>query len=304
MFEITILDSLTIWWPGILLLGFGIGMLTGLFGVGGGFLLTPLLRILFLVPYPVAVGTGLPMIALTSGYSARKYAKNRSLDPKLGLVMACSALFGTSLGKWILTRLEGVEGMVEVFGRSMSALDLTMNLCFIVLMGGLAAYILIETRPGKAAADDVAHTALIRRVHAFPLPPCLPFPESGIARMSLWVPVCTGFLIGILTGLLGVGGGFVNFPLLVYVFGLPTIKAVGTSALQIVLASGFGAVLYAMDGRVEWVLVGILLVASIGGVRVGIWIAQRIGGRRIRRYFSFVLGAGVLVVLYGMFWGT
>lgn len=304
MFELTIMDSLVIWWPGILVLGFGIGMLTGLFGVGGGFLLTPLLRILFLIPYPVAVGTGLPMIALTSGYSARKYWKAGSLDPKLGLLMACSAVFGTSLGKWILTRLEGVEGTVELLGRSMSALDLTMNLCFIVLMGGLALYILHETRPGREAAEDVSHGALIRRVHAVPLPPRVAFPESGIARMSVWMPVGTGFGIGILTGLLGVGGGFVNFPLLVYVFGLPTIKAVGTSALQIVLASGFGAVLYAIDGRVEWVLVGILLVASMGGVRLGIWIAQRIGGRRIRRYFSFVLAAGVLVVLYGMFWVT
>ncbi len=304
MFEFTINDSLTVWWPGILILGLGVGMLTGLFGVGGGFILTPLLRIVFLVPYPIAVGTSLAMITMTSGYSALRYWRSNSLDPKLGMVMAAFALIGTRIGKHLMSLLVGSSGEIVFMGRAVSLLDLTLNLCFVVLMSLLGVFIFWETGRKMGQGEDTARSRLVESVQNVSLPPYISLPASGIARISLWIPLILGIVIGVLTGFLGVGGGFVTFPILLYVIGLPTFRAVGTSAMQIVFASAYGTALYWLDGRVEWFLVAMLLVTSLFGVRLGIWIMIKIGGRRIRRYFSLVLGLGVLVLLYGIFYGN
>ena len=107
-------------------------------------------------------------------------------------------------------------------------------------------------------------------------------------------------MVGILTGLLGVGGGFVNFPLLVYVIGVPTLVAVGTSSAQVTLASAFGSYLYFMEGKVLPILVLLLLLGSLPGARLGTHLSQMIGGHKTKRYFALVLGVGVLVVVAGV----
>jgi uncharacterized membrane protein YfcA len=121
--------------------------------------------------------------------------------------------------------------------------------------------------------------------------------KTGITSLSLWIPLLLSFLVGILTGLMGVGGGVIAFPLLVYVLGVPTVIAVGTSAFQILFSTGYGVFHHAGLGHVELILVGLLLAGSLVGVQLGVYATKFLGGRKIRRYFAYVIGLGVLVIL-------
>ena len=108
------------------------------------------------------------------------------------------------------------------------------------------------------------------------------------------------FLVAILTGLMGIGGGFIMFPILLYVIGVPTKIAVGTSAFRILFSSGYGAFTHYGADHVEFRLVAILLAGSIIGVQLGVQISKRLGGLKIRKYFSYVIGLGIVMILYNM----
>lgn len=303
MFQFNLpLSGTEVWWPGMVFLGAGIGFLTGMFGAGGGFLLTPLLKIVFGVPYPIAVGSGLLQIFITGSFSAWKHWRNKNVDLLMGTIMAGGALVGTELGVRLL-KLIGAGGTIAINSRPFTVSDLIMNGLFLILMTAVAVSIWRETS-NLAAGDEVA-SALVQNIHSFKLPPELAFPRSDIAAMSLWIPLFLSVLVGILTGLLGVGGGFVNFPLLVYVLGVPTSVAVGTSAFQIVFATGYGAFRHASQGHVELILVGLLLCGSLVGVQLGVYTARFFGGRKIRKYFAWVIGLGIAVIcwdLVSMIW--
>jgi uncharacterized membrane protein YfcA len=139
---------------------------------------------------------------------------------------------------------------------------------------------------------------MARNLQNYRIHPMVAFPKSGIERLSLWIPLFLSFLIGILTGLMGVGGGFIAFPLMVYVLGVPTVIAVGTSAFQILFSTGYGAFRHAGQGHVEMLLVGLLLVGSLIGVQLGVYMTKFLGGHKIRRYFAYVIGLGILVILW------
>jgi len=290
--------DIDLFWPGIILLGLVVGFLTGLFGVGGGFLLAPALKFIFRIPFNIAIGSDVCQIFCTGGFSAWRHYRKNNVDLRLGVIMGLGAAAGAALGKEIMNYLKEQAGTMVLNGRPIPVLDLVLSVLFLILMGGIAWAIHRET--SQATAEEETTSALARRFHAIRIPPLLAFPASQIESLSLWVPVTISFGVGILTGLLGIGGGFINFPLLVYVIGLPTSIAVGTSALQIVFATALSSVLYIRSGWVEFALVGLLLAGSLVGVQVGVHLSSAIGGRRLRRYFVAVIGLGILVILYGL----
>jgi len=292
--------NVSVFWPGLVLLGGLIGFLTGLFGVGGGFLMTPCLYALFGIPYPLAVGSGLLKIFCTGAVSAIKHRRRGAADLRLGTVMAAGASGGVLAGKWMLGMMERHARTVTLFGQPQSLLDLIMNLLFLALMASIMLSILRETAGNKKSGKEEADSALARKLHDLHLPPFGSFPVSGIARMSLWVPAGISLFVGILTGLMGVGGGFVMFPLLIYVMGVPTTVAVGTSTVLIVFASGLGTVVHALSGNVSFPLALLMLAGAGPGIHFGVHLSHRTGGRRIRKYFAAVIGVGMLVVLYSL----
>ncbi|MBD3393308.1 MAG: TSUP family transporter [Chitinivibrionales bacterium] len=288
------LAGITVWAPGIVALGLAVGFLTGMFGVGGGFIITPFLKIVFGLPYPLAVGCGLAQILVTSSLSTWHHWRNRSVDALLGIIIAAGAIGGTETGVRIQTQLK-TAGTMVLAGRTFDILDFVLNLLFLVLMLVVGITILLET----ALSDgDEAETGIGLALREVRVPPMLSFGRSGIAAMSLWIPLGLSFGVGILTGLMGVGGGFINFPALVYLLGVPTLVAVGTSAFQIVFASAYGAVRHAAQGHVELMLVGLLLLGSVGGVRLGARLSHIVGGRKVRRLFTLVLFAGILLIVW------
>ena len=296
-------DNMTIWAPGIIVLGLFVGFLTGLFGVGGGFLLTPALNIIFGIPYPVAVGSDLLQIFCTSSISAFKHWRNKHVDIRLGLVMAASAIVGTETGKLIMDWLEkgydSAKNNVIIFGNQHSVLQLTLDILFLFLLSIVMISVLRESS-ASSISDEKVKTPVSQWIQNLKIPPVIAFPASDISSLSVWGPLAISFFVGILTGLMGVGGGFIMFPILVYVIGLPTTVAVGTSAFRILFSTGYGTYTHFMSGHVELKLVGILLIGSLIGVQAGVFTAERIGGRRIRKYFSIVLGLGIAIISFRM----
>ena len=291
------LSGIDIWVPGIVLLGILIGFLIGLFGVGGGFLLTPLLKIVFGIPYPIAVGSSLLQIFVNSCIAAFRHWRNRNVDVKLGMILAAGAVAGTEVGVRILTFLQR-SGFVQINNRPFSPVDLVLNVLFLVLLSGVTILILFETSRGSGSQE--VDTAVSRWLRTIRLRPALSYPRSKIVSYSLWIPLFLAFFVGVLTGLMGVGGGFVNFPLLIYVIGVPTHIAVGTSVFQILLASGYGASRHVFLGNVEILLVALLFVGSFFGVQLGVKASQVLGGRSIRRYFALVVAGGVALIVWDL----
>lgn len=291
------LSGIDIWVPGIVLLGILIGFLIGLFGVGGGFLLTPLLKVVFGIPYPIAVGSSLLQIFINSCIATFRHWRNQNVDIKLGLILAAGAVVGTEVGVRILTLLQR-SAPVLINNRHFSPADLVLNLLFFVLLSGVAVFTLLET--SRRSETQEVSTVISRWLRTVRLPPALVFPRSGIVSYSLWIPLFLAFFVGVLTGLMGVGGGFVNFPLLIYVIGVSTHIAVGTSVFQILLASGYGASRHAFLGNVEIVLVALLFAGSFAGVQLGVKAAQVLGGRSIRRYFALVVAQGVVLIVWDL----
>ena len=282
------------WLPGVVLLGFAVGVLTGLFGVGGGFLLTPALKALFGVPYPVAVGTDLVQIFLTGTVSAYRHGRAGNVEWRLGLVLGAGGVAGAELGVRIQNALASI-GEVGVSGSRVTLLDLVLGGLFVALLAAVAALIWRETRSGNGVDTRVG-----RALRAVRLRPVIALPRSDLAGVSVWVPLVMGIGVGVLTGLMGVGGGFVNFPLLIYVLGVPTHVAIGTSAVQVLLASGYGALRHAGQRHVELPLVLFLTAGSVLGVQVGVRLAKRFRGPRIRRLFAGVMLLGIAVIVWDL----
>ena len=290
------LAQVEVWLPGVVVLGFSVGVLTGLFGVGGGFLLTPALKALFGVPYPVAVGTDLVQIFLTGTVSAYRHRRAGNVELRLGLVLGVGAVAGAEVGLRVQNALESI-GEVSVSGTGVTLLDLVLGGLFVVLLASVAAMIWRETRVRRGEGVDTGVARALRRI---PLRPIMALPRSGLTGISAWVPLTMGFGVGILTGLMGVGGGFINFPLLIYVLGVPTHLAIGTSAVQVVLASGYGAIRHGGQGHVEIVLVLLLTAGSVLGVLLGVRLARRFRGPRIRRLFAAVLLLGIATIVWDL----
>ncbi len=282
--------------PGLVLLGGIVGVLTGLFGVGGGFLLTPSLKSLFGVPYPIAVGSDLVQIFLTSTVSTYQHLRAGNVDLRLGLILSIGAVAGVEVGVNSLGALRSI-GPVAVNGIRTSFLDLALNGLFLFLLLSVAIIIWREVKfsGGATTETDTRAAQLLRRIR---LGPQISFSHSESDSISVWAPLIIGFGVGILTGLMGIGGGILNFPLLIYVIGLPTRIAIGTSSLQVVIASGYGAIRHFMAGNVELVLVLILFVGSVVGVQIGVKFSQRFQSLRIRRLVASVLILAIGLIIW------
>ncbi len=296
------------------MLGCGIGILTGLFGAGGGFILTPGLNIFFGIPFPNAVGISLAQIFVTCASSAFKHWRRKNVDIKLSIIMALAASGGSLVGKQLMNLLEQHTGTVTLAGHDFSTLGLVMKALFLVMLFAVMLSILRETgrsakaqREREAAGDDSGDdhhaevsTRISQRLHKLRIPPVMSFPRSDITALTFWAPLGVSVAVGVMTGLMGVGGGFVLFPLLVYVLGVPTTVAVGTSAFQIVFATGIGTYVYWQDGKIWWPVVGTLLVGSLIGVQIGVYLAGKFGGLKIRRYFAYVIGLGIGIIVFSL----
>jgi len=257
----------------LLLLGIGglVGLLSGMFGVGGGFLTTPLL-IFVGIPPAVAVATGANQLVASSLSGALAHWRRRTVDVRMGLVLLAGGLAGSALGVSLFAAL-----------RRAGQVELIVSLCYVVLLGGVGALMLVESlrslravRAGLPARARRGHS----RLRGLPLK--LRFRQSGL-YVSAIPPFAIGLAVGVLAAVMGVGGGFLMVPAMIYLIGVPTGVVVGTSLFQIVAVAGFTTLLHAVqNGTVDAVLAVLLILGGVVGAQYGARIGARLPAERMR----------------------
>lgn len=261
-------------------LGFFIGILSGLFGIGGGFLLTPMLIFLG-IPAPVAVATLSNQIAAQSLVGLRPHLQRRNVDMKMGAVLLVGGLVGSSCGVVIFSIL-----------RNLGQIDLIINILYVFFLGLIGSAMLIESlntlnksRSGKPPARKTHHFG-----HKLPLR--MRFRESGL-YMSVFLPLGVSFFVGLISALMGVGGGFILVPAMIYIIGIPTRVVIGTSLFQIIFVSMNVTMLQSYSTQtVDVILALILLIGGAFGITLGSKFSLRLKAVQLR----ILLAAVILLV--------
>jgi len=260
---------------GLAAFGFAVGVLTGLFGVGGGFLIVPGLNLLFGIAWPAAIGSSLAFIVGTGAAGTARHMRMRNVEPRATLILGGAAVVGAVLGALALDRLEAGFGEANV-GK------------FNTLMQGIFVGLLLLTAAlvFRRAGETRSRPPVLQRL---PLGPRVDLPHVGLAGVSLPGLLATGLAVGALSGLLGIGGGVLLVPLLILVVGLTPHQAVGTSLGIVLLASISGTIKHGLAGNVDLVLAMALLVGSTLGVQVGAFFCARLHAKRLREYFAVIV---------------
>ena len=271
----------------IVLLGGGVGFLSGMFGVGGGFLTTPLL-IFYGIPPTVAAASAATQVTGASVSGALAHFERDGVDVRMGGVLIAGGLLGSLIGA-------GLFELLTAWGQ----IDTTINILYVVLLGSVGGIMAREAwgalrrmRAGlPAPAGKRRHHPMVAN-----LPLRWRFYRSGL-YISPLAPLLLGMLVGILTMLLGVGGGFIMVPAMIYLLGMGTQVVVGTSLFQILFVTIATTMVHAMTtGAVDIVLAGLLLLGSVTGAQIGARFAQRVKPE----YLRMALAVIVLIVALRM----
>ena len=280
-------------------IGFIIGILSGLFGVGGGFLLVPLLNAVFNIPYNIAIGASLCQMVGTSSAASLKHKDYGNIDYKLAGFILIGSIMGAEFGARILMWLKSV-GTIMIHGSTISKMDLWINIIYIVLLSLVGIFMFLESKKAKKRAprEGIVETVFSKKIQNITIPPLTFLPISKVKSISIWNLICLGFVVGMLSGFLGIGGAFIMNPALIYLIGIPTSVAIGTSLFQTIFISGYGALTHFFKGNVDYTLVVNILLGSLIGSQLGAKIHNKLRGAYIRYYFSLVIFIATGIVLF------
>ncbi len=266
-----------------LLLGLGgmVGILSGMFGVGGGFLMTPLLFFIG-IPPAVAVATEANQIVASSFSGVLAHLKRKTVDLKMGLVLLFGGLIGAYLGIQLFNYL-----------RSLGQVDLLVKLSYVVFLGIIGSMMFIESLRAVLKSKK-GHAVPTRKKHNWihNLPFKMKFRTSGL-YISVIPPFIVGIFVGVLAAIMGVGGGFVMVPAMIYLLNMPTKVVIGTSLFQIIFVTAFTTMMHATTNFTVDIVLAVLLL--VGGV-VGAQIGTRIGLKMKAESLRILLAIMVLVV--------
>ncbi len=265
-----------------LLLGLGgiVGILSGMFGVGGGFLMTPLLFFIG-IPPAVAVATEANQIVASSFSGVLAHFKRKTVDLRMGTVLLVGGLVGAALGVMVFNYLKA-QGQV----------DLLVKLCYVVFLGVIGGLMFFESL--RAIRNIKSGKKPKRKKHTWihGLPFKMRFRVSGL-YISVIPPLIVGVAVGILAAIMGVGGGFIMVPAMIYLLGMPTKVVVGTSLFQIIFVTAFTTMLHATTNYTVDIVLAVLLL--VGGV-IGAQIGTRIGVKMKAEQLRILLAMMVLAV--------
>ena len=257
-----------------LLLGLGgiVGILSGMFGVGGGFLMTPLLFFIG-IPPAVAVATEANQIVASSFSGALAHLKRKTVDLKMGSILLIGGLLGAGIGIIIFNYLKGLGHV-----------DLLVKLCYVAFLGTIGSLMFIESLRAILKTQGGSIPKKVRRPRGFAqqLPFKTRFRTSGL-YISIIPPILVGLLVGILSAIMGVGGGFIMVPAMIYILGMPTKVVVGTSLFQIIFVTGFTTLLHATTNyTVDVALAVLLLLGGVIGAQLGSQFGTRLRAEQLR----------------------
>jgi uncharacterized membrane protein YfcA len=264
-----------------LLLGIGgvVGFLSGMFGVGGGFLITPLLFFIG-VPPAVAVATGANQVVASSVSGVLAQMKRKAVDFRMGLVLLAGGMAGSGVGIWVFAWMTA-RGQVDLF----------VQLSYVLFLGLIGAMMLQESL--RAFMRSRKPSAPIRRAHVHNwvhgLPLKMKFRASGL-YISVIPPLMVGALVGFLAAIMGVGGGFIMVPAMIYLLGVPTKVVIGTSLFQIIFVTAFTTVMHAVTSQtVDMMLALILIFGGVIGAQIGARVGLRLKAEQLRILLSLLV---------------
>ena len=264
-------------------MGGAVGILSGMFGVGGGFLMTPLL-IFYGIPPIVAVATEANQIVASSISGAFAHWRRKAVDFKMGTIL----LFGGIIGSFI-----GIE--LFIFLKDLGQIDLIISLSYVILLGAIGTLIFIEGMRSMIAHRNEKVVQVKKRkdrtwVHSLPLR--VRFKKSGL-YISIIPPIVIGIAVGIMASIMGVGGGFIMVPAMIYLLRMPTNIVIGTSLYQIIFVTSLVTVLHAYENQtVDVMLAMILMSGGVVGAQIGAALGHKLKAEQLR----FLLGILILAV--------
>jgi uncharacterized protein len=277
----------------IILMGGAVGFLSGMFGVGGGFLTTPLL-IFYGIPPAVAVASSATQITGSSVSGALAYWERGQVDPRMGGVLVAGGLVGAGVGQVIFRILQ-----------DLGQIDVVISMIYVVFLTVIGGLMLRDSLAAlQAARAGTAPQA--RRSRHLPWVAALPwkmrFPRSGL-YISPLAPLLIGAGVGMLTVILGIGGGFIMVPAMVYILGMRAQAVVGTSLFQIIFVTAATTLLHATSSKsVDIVLALLLLLGGVTGAQVGVRAAQKLSPDRLRLALALIVLAVAIRLFIGLTW--
>nr|WP_250157486.1 sulfite exporter TauE/SafE family protein [Tianweitania aestuarii] len=275
----------------VLIMGAAVGFLSGLFGVGGGFLITPLL-IFYNIPPAIAVATGANQVIASSMSGALAHFRRRTLDFKLGFVLLGGGIFGSSIGIVVFAWL-----------RALGQLDLFISLLYVVFLGSVGGLMLVESvntlRKSRSGAVSLKKAGQHHWIHKLPLK--MRFRTSKLF-VSVIPVIALGAGIGFLAAIMGVGGGFIMVPALIYLLKVPTNVVVGTSLFQIIFTAAFTTIVHAATNQtVDVVLAFLLMIGGVAGAQYGAKAGQKLRGEQLRLLLALMVVAVALRLAFDLF---
>lgn len=277
----------------IILLGGAVGMLSGMFGVGGGFLTTPLL-IFYGIPPVVAAASASTQVTGASVSGVFAHMKRGGVDFRMGAVLVAGGLFGTLFGALLFR-------VLEAWGQ----IDTVINILYVVMLGGIGGMMMRESLTAVLAKRAGRPVPASKRRH-HPLVSNLPwrwrFYRSGL-YISPLAPLVLGFITGIMTMLLGVGGGFIMVPAMLYILGMSANVVVGTSLFQILFVTMSSTIVHSLTTKaVDIVLAVFLLIGSVTGAQIGARLAQRMQPEYLRLFLAAIVLLVAIRMALGLGW--
>jgi uncharacterized membrane protein YfcA len=276
----------------LLAMGAAVGFLSGMFGVGGGFLITPLL-IFYNIPPAIAVATGANQVIAASFSGALAHMKRGTLDFKLGTVLLAGGIFGSTIGAFVFALL-----------RAVGQLDLFISLLYVVLLGTVGGLMMVESvramqRTRSGAAPTMKKSGQHNWIHKLPL-------KMRFRTSKLFVSVIPvlglGAGIGFLAAIMGVGGGFIMVPALIYLLKVPTNVVVGTSLFQIIFVAAYTTLIHSTANQtVDVVLAFVLMVGGVAGAQYGARAGQKLRGEQLRALLAALVLAVALRLAFDLF---
>jgi uncharacterized protein len=278
-------------WAMILGMGAAVGFLSGMFGVGGGFLMTPLL-VFYGIPPGVAVATQASHITAASLSGALAQWRRQAVDVKMGGILLVGGLTGSAIGVYVFQIL-----------REIGQIELVVNGGYVLLLGSIGGLMLNESmrtiraaRGGNAAAPVKAHQH--NWIHGLPLK--MRFRRSRL-YISVVPPILLGMIVGMLTAVMGIGGGFIMIPAMIYLLKMPTNVVIGTSQFQILFVTAAATILHAAtDQTVDIVLAFLLVSGGVIGVQMGVRVGSQMRGEQLRALLAILVVAFALRLLIGL----
>ncbi len=272
--------------------GGGVGMLSGMFGVGGGFLITPLLFFIG-VPPAVAVATGVNQVVASSISGVLAHLKRKTVDLQMGSVLLIGGLIGSLIGIWFFNLMS-----------ALGQIDLIVQLSYVIFLGIIGGLMLQESLRALLRAKNP--TARKRKLHQHywlhNLPFKMKFRTSGL-YISVFPPLLVGMGVGVLAAIMGVGGGFILVPAMIYLLGMPTKVVIGTSLFQVTFVAAFTTMMHAVTNQsVDVMLAVFLIIGGVVGAQIGTRVGLKMRAEQLRILLSLLVLAVCGKIAFDLLW--